>query len=135
MSDQYPIIRNMYKQLNTVAKPVLADLQLDFIDQIASLFSVGSFYYFIFNFASFKFEYVHPNIKNVLGIEPKELTFDKYFEIIHPDFLKVYEKKEKAVGEFLLNTIKPTDIPKYKVVYLNRFKNCDMVFTKLFYIK
>jgi hypothetical protein len=50
---------------------------------------------------------VHPNIKSVLGILPNELTFDKYFEIMHPDDLKVWKKKERVIGEFLLKKIEP----------------------------
>ena len=125
MGDQLPEIKKLYKQLNTINRPVLADIQLDFIDQVASLFSVGTYYYSIFNYGTLQFEYVDPNIKKVLGILPHELTFDKFFEILHPDHLEVYTRKQKVVGDFLFQKIAPTDLTKYKVVYLYKLKNSD----------
>ena len=48
------------------------------IDQIANLFAPGSYYYYIINFVTLEFEYVHPTIKDVLNIEPEEMNIE-YF--------------------------------------------------------
>lgn len=123
MGDKLVAIKNLYKELNTVNRPVSMEIPLDMVNLAASLFSVGTYYYSIFNFENLKFEYVDSNIQKVLGILPHELTVDKFLEIMHPKHLEIYTKKQKVVGDFLLNKIAPSDITKYKVVYLYKLKN------------
>lgn len=100
-------------------KPLPKDFKI--VDQIASFFSPGDFYYYIFNFEKMQFEYVSDSIKNVLGIEPHQLTIDKLLSFYHPDDIEKLEEKEKTVLDFKINRIKTSEITKYKTVYLIRY--------------
>jgi DNA-binding CsgD family transcriptional regulator len=121
-------IKNLYKLVNDISRPTEVNLQLEFINQIASLFSPGEYYYYIFNFAKLGFTYIHPSIETVLGIKPNEFTFDSFFKLLHPDDLNAFTTKESIVGDFLLSKISSKDITKYKVVYLQRLKHTSGVF-------
>ncbi|NOZ46425.1 MAG: hypothetical protein GXO79_06545 [Chlorobi bacterium] len=101
------------------------------IEQVATFFSAGSYYYYIFNFATLQMEYVHPTIKNVLGIDPEKFNIEKFLSIHHPDDLKVFNEKEALASQFLFNYISPKDIPYYKVVYVNRVKHSQGHYIKL----
>ena len=100
--------------------------QADFtkvIDQIASTFVPGSFYYFIFNFETFEIEYVHPSVENVLGVKPEDFNLKMLLSKIHPEDLKLMVDKEAATFEFLLNRINPEDVFDYKIVNTLRIEN------------
>ena len=75
----------------------------DIIDQIASLFSVGPFYYYIFNFENLRMEYISDGTREVLGIEPNEYSLQKGFEIIHPEDLARLSEQEAVAVDFMLN--------------------------------
>jgi DNA-binding NarL/FixJ family response regulator len=126
-------VHGMYQRLNAITKPVNTNIPYDLVNEIASLFSVGPFYYYIFNFETMMFEYVHPNVTKILGIQPDELSVELFFNLLHPDDQKIWAKKETVVGNFLLNKIKTEDIPKYKVMYLLRFKNTKNVYRTILY--
>jgi DNA-binding CsgD family transcriptional regulator len=121
-------IKNLYKHLNTISKPKEVNLQLEFVNQIASLFSPGNYYYYILNFVNLEFVYVHHNIDSVLGIKPIEFTFDSCFQLLHPDDRNAFTQKESIAGNFLLNKINPEDITKYKVTYLLRLRHTNGIY-------
>jgi len=112
-------------KLNKIAHPVKTELFLDIIEQVASLFSAGRFYYYILNFDTFEFEYVDPRIESVLGISPEGHSLDRVFDLIHPDDLKQLHNKEAKAVDFILNKIPVDDILRYKVVYVVRFRHAD----------
>ncbi len=100
--------------------------QVDFtkvIDQIASTFTPGSFYYFIFNFETLDMDFVHPSIEQVIGIKPENFNRDALLARIHPEDLKRMVYKEKATFEFFLNKIDPADVLDYKIINCLRIAN------------
>lgn len=112
-------------QPNKIEKPVKTELYLNIIEQMANLFSAGSFYYYIINFETFQMEYVDQRIKAVLGIDPKDWTMDKVFDLVHPEDLKQMHLKEAQAVDFILNRIPPEDIMHYKVVYVLRMRHAN----------
>ncbi|WP_167609737.1 LuxR C-terminal-related transcriptional regulator [Maribellus sediminis] len=116
-------ILNVWEKHNSILKPSKAKMAMEIVDQIASTFSAGSFYYYILNFATLKMEYVDESIRDVLGIEPHEFQLDKLFDYMHPEDLQILHKKEQEALNFLLKTIPTDEIPLYKVVYLMRFRH------------
>ena len=66
--------KSVWETKNKIINPITAGLDLNIIDQIASLFAAGSYYYFIFNFENLQMEYVHHTIEEVLEINPNEFT-------------------------------------------------------------
>lgn len=129
MRDQHiEKILKVWERNNTILKPSKAKLAMEIVDQIASTFSAGSYYYYILNFATLQMEYVDPGIKDVLGINPNEFQLSTLFNYIHPEDLEVMHKKEQEAIKFLLKTIPSNEIPFYKVVYLIRFRHSSGIY-------
>lgn len=118
-------VKNVWEAHNTIRDPVKKELYLDIIDQVASLFSAGSYYYYIFNFGTMQMEHVDKKTFDVLGIEAKDFKLDTVLNIMHPEDLECMHEKESAAVEFLFQKIPTEDIPHYKVVYLMRLKHAD----------
>jgi DNA-binding CsgD family transcriptional regulator len=118
-------ILNVWETNNKIRNPVKNELYLDIIDQVASLFAAGSYYYYILNFTNLEMEFVHQGIKNVLGIQPNEFSINKLFQLMHPEDLAKMHEKEKKATDFLFNNIPNEDVPLYKVVYLMRLRNSN----------
>lgn len=110
---------------NKIAHPVKTELYLNIIEQVANLFSAGSFYYYIINFNTFQMEYVDPRIETVLGVKTKDWSLERMFDLVHPEDLKQMHRKEKKAVDFILNRISKDEILKYKVVYLLRLRHAN----------
>ena len=108
-----------------IGKPLKKELYIDVIDQVAGLFSPGSFYYYILNFDTLRMEYVDERVNSVLGLEISDWSLDKMFELMHPEDLKQMHIKEAKAVDFILNRIPTTDIKDYKVVYLLRMRHAN----------
>jgi len=121
-------VLKVWDSQNKILRPVKKELYLEIIEQVANLFTAGSFYYFIFNFHNKKIEVVHEGTKQVLGIDPSELTLEKLMEIMLPEDREKMHEKEMTAGNFLFYTIPKEDIPFYKVVYLMRLKHANGMF-------
>lgn len=118
-------VLNVWQLENNIQKPVKTSLIVDIIEQMANLFSAGSYYYYIINFENLRIEYVSDSIINVLGITPQEFTVPKVFELLHPEDLSKMHLKESMAINFLLNKITIDKMIHYKVVYLMRFKHIN----------
>lgn len=118
-------IKKVWETDNKVLKPTKQKLYLELVDQIASLFTIGTYYYYILNFENIKMEYVHPSVDDVLGINPLDFSVEKILDLMHPDDLTRMHQKEQKVLNFFLNKITKEEMLKYKVVYLMRLKNAE----------
>jgi DNA-binding CsgD family transcriptional regulator len=116
-------VLNVWKTKNLILKPVERKNIIAIVDQIASLFAAGTFYYLITNFETRSFEYVSKGIKTVLGINPTDLSLEKFLNLLHPEDLEKIHEKETISLDFKLNRIPREDITKYKTVYLMRLKD------------
>ncbi|QIA09684.1 LuxR C-terminal-related transcriptional regulator [Draconibacterium halophilum] len=110
---------------NKIVHPVKSELYLNIIEQIANLFSAGSFYYYIINFDTYLMEHVDPRIESVLGLKTKDWSLDKLFELVHPEDLKQMHRKEEKAVDFFLNRIPTEEILKYKAVYVLRLRHAN----------
>lgn len=108
-----------------ILQPIKTELYLNIIDQVASLFSVGSFYYYIINFNTLQIEYIDGRIEQVLGIDKGNWSLDKMFDLIHPEDLKELSSKEAKAVDFVLNKITPEDVLRYKIVYAIRLRHAN----------
>lgn len=115
--------KNIWELKNKISNPITAGLDLNVINQIASLFAAGSYYYYIFNFENLKMEYVHPTTIDVLGISQNEFTLEKVFEIMHPEDATKMHEKENIVIDFLFDKIPLEELTMYKASYLMRLKD------------
>lgn len=67
------------------------------------------FYYYILNFPELKLEYIHDGTREVLGIDPDDVTMEKLVEVLIPEEREPMAKKESVVVDFFLNFIDPED--------------------------
>lgn len=116
-------VLNKWETEEKLLSPINKQLTLEIIDQIATLFAGGSFYYYILNFDNLHMDFVHEGIQEVLGIKPNEFSIQKLIEVMYPEDLEMIYLKEEATQNFLLNTIPPDEIPLYKVAYLIRLQH------------
>lgn len=100
-------------------------------DCISNMFCPGPFYYYIFNFTDFTFDYVHPNVQEVLGVETEGLTTTDLTERLHPDDREYMATCEQIAGDFLFRRISKSDIVNYKVCYSYRVKMNNGVYEML----
>ncbi|MDF1516509.1 MAG: helix-turn-helix transcriptional regulator [Lutibacter sp.] len=126
MDEKY--FSNFFGQLDPENRdqiPNTDKLFLEITNQVADLFSVGPFYYYVLNFKDLSVDIVHKGTQDILGIDPNQLTFQKEIALMHPDDLAKLHEKELASFNFLLNKIPVEDIPFYKVIYMLRLKHTD----------
>lgn len=116
-------VLNEWETEEKLLSPLNKQLTLEVIDQIATLFAGGSFYYYILNLDNSQMDFVHEGVREVLGIEPSEFSIPKLIEVMYPEDLEMMQVKEEATQNFLLNTIPPDEIPLYKVAYLIRLQH------------
>jgi len=124
-------LMDVWETGNKILIPNKTKLCLDIVDQIASLFSVGPFYYYILNFENIEMEYVSEGTREVLGLEPEEFSLQKGFEIIHPEDLARLYEKEAIATDFLLNKIPVEERLMYKVVYMFRLQHTSGIYKKI----
>ena len=105
--------------------------QIEYADKIAHLFASGNCFYFIMNFVDMKFDFISKSVFSVLGMTPQKATLQGLLNSWHPEDLETMSIKEPLIFEFLYNYVKPTDIPHYKVSYINRLKNFDGTYKKI----
>ncbi|MEQ9405649.1 MAG: LuxR C-terminal-related transcriptional regulator [Cyclobacteriaceae bacterium] len=117
-------IIDLWKESMVSAMPAETP-NLKVVDQLATYFSSGSFFYYIFDFSQFQMKYVHSTIMDQLGIPPEEFGADKFLELVHPDDLPILRKKEECSLYFLQEYLKPEDITRYKVSYTMRMRRSD----------
>lgn len=113
-------IKKFWKEENHVSKDEIIQSDHNIIDQISQFFASGSYYYYIFNFATLKIEYVSDSVRDVLEIEPKEFNLDTMLGCYHPEDLDKIHEKEQIAVDFLFKTLTTDQIKDYKVVYTNR---------------
>lgn len=113
-------IKKFWKKENHVPKDEIIQNDQQIIDQISQFFASGSYYYYIFNFATLKIEFVSDSVKDVLEIEPEEFNLESMLGSYHPEDLNKINDKEQIAVDFLFNTITTDQIKDYKVVYTNR---------------
>ncbi|MBP0903491.1 LuxR C-terminal-related transcriptional regulator [Mariniflexile gromovii] len=122
---------SVWSKENDIKLPKKKELILEIIDQIASCFAAGSFYYFILNFENITMDFVHEGLRDVLGMEPEEFTMEKCFERMHPEDLASMNEKETLVLDFFFNKIPKEDFFSYKSVYVMRIKHNDGTYKTL----
>lgn len=105
-----------------LGKKSLPPRAVDF-DQFAStFFSPGPHFYYVIDSPTLTMDFVSPHVKDILGMEPEDFSFERYMQAIHPDELNYFLKCEDKVADFLTSYIAPDQVVKYKITYCLRLK-------------
>lgn len=92
--------------------------------KLLEIFHIGNFYYWFFDITSFKFIFLSPEIKKVLGYDSENVDLEFFMSKIHPDDQATFLNHENTVLDFFSKL--PVDkILKYKVSYDYRMINSD----------
>ncbi|WP_196888467.1 response regulator transcription factor [Aureivirga sp. CE67] len=110
--------KDYYKQLQI--QDEVKHEKIDIINHISDLFTVGPYYYFVFNFETFEIEFISKNVEEILEEKIENIKIEKLLELCTDEDLKALQNKEQIAYDFLYNKIEKEDIQKYKVTYLNR---------------
>lgn len=124
-AEDFSKVMNVWESENKILRPDKNKFSLEIIDQIASSFSIGNFYYYVLNFETMKMDVVHKGTREVLGIEPEQFSLESGMELMHPDDLAHLYEKESVSTDFLYNNILVEDILLYKVVYMFRLRHIN----------
>jgi DNA-binding CsgD family transcriptional regulator len=76
------------------------ELTLELHKRLLNIFQAGNHYYMIFNICQMELEFISPNIKDVLGYEPEEISALFFLEQIHPDDKPYFLNFENKLTEF-----------------------------------
>lgn len=112
-----------WEQENKITTPNSKEPIIEVIDQIASLFAPGSFYYYILDFVTYKMTFVHEGIEEVLGIKPEKWSIDTFFNLLNPDEIENWHEKEAFSIKFKLKYIPKEDMSNYKTTYLMKLRH------------
>ncbi len=91
-------------------------------EEMLGVFQMGSFFYNIFNVSKGQIEFTSDGVSELMGLEPKELTIDKFFECIHPEDVGTVVMFERKMADFL--SVLPSEkILNYRSRYDYRIKH------------
>ncbi len=96
--------------------------KLELHEKLLNVFHVGSFYYYIFDIKNFKFHFMSPEIKEVLGYDAEKVDVSFFMSKIHPDDQAIFINHEDTVVDFF-NLLDLEKFTKYKVSYDYRVLN------------
>ena len=102
------------------------DLQLSesrMYEVMGQVFCPGPFYFYVFDFTTFSFLYMHPTIEALLGIKPGEATLDGMLGRLHPDDLDYIRNFEAFASQFFHRLGKAERMMRYKVSYSFRIRD------------
>jgi DNA-binding CsgD family transcriptional regulator len=106
------------------------DYTLEYIKKIIDIFSVGEYYYLIFNLATSTIEYVQDNVTNVLGCSPEEFTTEYAIANIHPDDIPFFMNIENTAMKFF-SKFTPEKLMKYKIRYDYRLRHTNGKYVRI----
>ncbi|MDP2891166.1 MAG: helix-turn-helix transcriptional regulator [Bacteroidota bacterium] len=118
-------VMNVWEKENKILYPNTKEQLIEIVEQIASLFSAGQVYYFIFNLETYRFDFVSDSVKDVLGVEPDTYTLEYFLSLLDPVNIDKLHEKEAVVFNFFLNKLTREEMPLYKVSYLMRLRHSD----------
>lgn len=97
------------------------DLDLEIYKKLFNAFHIGSYYYYVFNAKHVCFDFMSPQIKDVLGYKIDELDVTGLIEKIHPEDQPYFLNYELKTIEFF-SELSLDQIPKYKISYDYRLR-------------
>ncbi len=105
-------------------------LQIEAHKRLFSIFQPGAYYFLLFDIYQGEIEEISPEITNVLGYWPQELTMRQFMDNIHPVDKSYFLSFEDHTTQFF-NHISVEKIGHYKVQYDLRLKKIDQKYAHI----
>jgi DNA-binding CsgD family transcriptional regulator len=126
----YAQAQQIWKDIVRDAKVSSLEFELGIHKKLLNIFQVGEYYYFIFNIKDAEFEYVSPEIEQILGFDASTLSVDIFLNNIHPEDQPYFLNFENTISQFLRQL--PIDkCQKYKFRYDFRIKATSGKYVRL----
>ncbi len=118
----YNEAQKVWSRIAKNALPNEAVFDLGLQKKILDIFQIGNYYHYIFDVRNTRFEYMSPEIKNLLGYDAENLDVELFMSKIHPDDQIVFLNHENTVVDFF-SQLPHEKFKKYKVSYDYRVRN------------
>lgn len=109
---------------NYISKKSNPIAELKTNELISSFFCPASFYVYIIDFPSRRFDFVSHHVCNILGLQPEEYMLETLLERVHPHDIDFVSNCEKLVADFIVRLKRP-QVTRYKINYCFRLKVKD----------
>lgn len=118
MKTNHEVVVDIWKShSNYLAKKSVELKTVNIVDYMANLFCPGPYYYYIIDSPTLTLDLVSESTRDLLGIDSKDLTLNRFIDLIHPDDLDFFMRCEDVVAHFLKNCISPDKMVNYKITY------------------
>ena len=104
--------------------------RMEYYKNILNIFSVGEYYYLLFNVVNEEIEYISDEETEVLGYQPRELNLQVFFNSIHPDDKAFFLKFEQNIVSFV-KLLPLEEYPNYKMQYDLRIKTKNAKYKRI----
>lgn len=116
--------RSLWREIAKYTANKEFSLELDIHKRLLNIFHVGNFYYYIFNCAEAKIEFISDSMCSILGHEKSYFTVENLPDMIHPGDFPYFIEFEARVTNFF--TKLPADqVMSYKVSYDYRMRKAN----------
>ena len=123
--------RKVWDRVSLVESVHDENLQLLINKKIFEYFQVGPSYYYIFDMSNATFQFVSPDVRDVLGYSSEEMTVELFMSRIHPDDGPVMLNHEHMVIDFY-KRLPVEKITKYKFSYDYRVRSKSDKYIRLY---
>lgn len=106
------------------------DVNLEIQKRLLNIFSVGDYYYYLFNIKNSRFDLISNEVESILGYKKDELDLVTFINLIHPEDSPWFLNFEAKIIEFL-NTLTSEEILNYKMRYDYRIKRKDDTYIRI----
>lgn len=110
----------------TAARDLPSELVIDLEThkRLLNVFSVGDYYFYIFNVKEVRLEFISDSVNTILGKPEGEWSIEQLFRSIHPEDIPVLIENEKKVAAFF-SELPPEELMNYKASYDLRVRKSD----------
>jgi DNA-binding CsgD family transcriptional regulator len=114
--------------LNKTFNVGLSEMKIN--EKLLNVFHIGPFYYYILDITNFRFHFLSPKIKEVLGYDAEKVDVGFLMSKIHPDDQAIFINHEDIVVDFF-NNLPIEKFTKYKVSYDYRILNNEEKYIRI----
>lgn len=124
-------VKNIWKPgISTSKETELTPSEIEAQMKLLQIFPVGDFYWYVFNVHDLSFDYVSPEVKELLNYNLEEFSVPLLFASFHADDYPYFFNFENSIIEFL-ETLSPEQKLKYKFRYDYRLKKKDGTYLRI----
>jgi DNA-binding CsgD family transcriptional regulator len=123
-------LRKIWGRIPTTLGAINDTFDVAAYKKLLDIFQVGKYFYLILNVRESVYEYISPEIEEVLGYKGEDMNLPKFLSLLHPDDLPQLLNFENSLERFFKNVL-PEQLFKYKTQYDFRLKKADGTYVRI----